>query len=232
MATAQVRVIGNYFIIPNNEKGGFQKVQKCEMLGWKCSIQPNGTIICYNAQEAYDGWHIKRLIITKKGQVKIIEKLGENDKSRTVQKFYLTRKGEKLGIMNLLIGLSDGWVDGRKIYVRKGDLNNFMHSHGITAIHQANPNTLYSIQNKTCKTGDGYQYERLLTDGHCEVTSTMDISNELMENSITKVKVTDATFVIKERMQNLEYNSETRTCVIFTRSKDITNMKLPILVTE
>ncbi len=231
MATAQLKVLGNYFILPK-ENGGFQKSKKCEMLGWKCSIQPNETIICYNAQEAYDGWHIKRLIITKKGQVKIIEKLGENDKSRTVQKFYLTRKGEKLGIMNLLIGLSDGWVDGRKIYVRKGDLNNFMHSHGITAIHQANPNTLYSIQNKTCKTGDGYQYERLLTDGYCEATSTMDISNELMENSITKVKVTGATFVIKEQMQNLKYNLEKRTCVIFTRSKDITNMKLPVLVTE
>ena len=60
----------------------------------------------------------------------------------------------------------------------------------------------------------------------------MDISNELIENSITKVKVTGATFVIKEQMQNLKYNLEKRTCVIFTRSKDITNMKLPILVTE
>lgn len=231
MAIAQVKVLGNYFILPKGN-GGFQKAKKCEMLGWKCSIQQNETIICYNAQKAYDGWHIKRLIINKKGQVKIIEKLGENDKSRTVQKFYLTRKGEKLGIMNLLIGLSDGWVDGRKIYVRKGDLNNFMHSHGITSIHQANPNALYSIQNKTCKNGDGYQYERLLTDGYCEVTSTMDMSNELIENSITKVKVTGATFVIKEQMQNLKYNAEKRNCVIFTRSKDITNMKLPILETE
>jgi len=231
MAIAQVKVLGNYFILPKGN-GGFQKSKKCEMLGWKCSIQPNETIICYNAQKAYDGWHIKRLIINKKGQVKIIEKLGENDKSRTVQKFYLTRKGEKLGIMNLLIGLSDGWVDGRKIYVRKADLNNFMHSHGITSIHQANPNALYSIQNKTCKNGDGYQYERLLTDGYCEVTSTMDMSNELIENSITKVKVTGATFVIKEQMQNLKYNAEERSCVIFTRSKDITNMKLPILETE
>lgn len=39
MATAQLKVLGNYFILPK-ENGGFQKSKKCEMLGWKCSIQP------------------------------------------------------------------------------------------------------------------------------------------------------------------------------------------------
>ena len=33
MATAQLKVLGNYFILPK-ENGGFQKSKKCEMLGW------------------------------------------------------------------------------------------------------------------------------------------------------------------------------------------------------
>lgn len=229
MAIAQIRVIGDKFIIPSYQKAGeFIETAMHEVLGWKCSIQKNGTVICHTSQKGFDGWHIKRLVISPKGQVRVITKEGDK-KEKIVKRYFLTPKGEKLKTLDVTIGLSDGWIDGRKVYVRKGDFNKFLDEHGITAIHAGNPNKVFTIKNVFYHNSDMYRFGQIQTDGKLEVLSTRTKANDFCEEVITSILVKGANWVIKEEVQFGKYNVPGVTNVLFTNAKDATKLDLPVM---
>lgn len=229
MAIAQIRVIGDKFIIPSYQKAGeFIETAMHEVLGWKCSIQKNGTVICHASQKGCDGWHIKRLVISPKGQVRVITKEGDK-KEKIVKRYFLTPKGEKLKKLDVTIRLSDGWVDGRKIYVRKGDFKKFLDEHGITAIHAGNPNKVFTIKNVFYYNSDMYRFGQIQTDGKTEVLSTRTKANDFCEEVITSIFVKEASWVIKEEVQFGKYNVPGVTNVLFTNAKDATKLNLPVM---
>ena len=229
MAIAQIRVIGDKFIIPSCQKAGeFIETAMHEVLGWKCSIQKNGTVICYTSQKGFDGWHIKRLVISPKGQVRVVSKEGD-EKEKIVKRYFLTPKGEKLKTLDVTIGLSDGWIDGRKVYVRKGDFNQFLDEHGITAIHAGNPNKVFTLKNVFYHNSDMYRFGQIRTDGRIEVLSTRTKANDFCEEVITSILVKEASWVIKEEVQFGKYNVPGVSNVLFTNAKDATKLKLPVM---
>lgn len=229
MAIAQIRVFGDKFIIPSCQKAGeFIETTMHEVLGWKCSIQKNGTVICHTSQKGFDGWHIKRLVISPKGQVRVISKEGDK-KEKIVKRYFLTPKGEDIKCLDVRIGLSDGWVDGRKIYVRKGEFDKFLDEHGITAIHAGNPNTNFTMKNVFYHNSDRFRFGQIRTDGHIEVLSNITKKNDFFEEVITSVSVTGASWVIKEEVQFGKYNLPGITNVLFTDVKDATELNLPIM---
>lgn len=229
MAIAQIRVFGDKFIIPSCQKAGkFIETTMHEVLGWKCSIQKNGTVICHTSQKGFDGWHIKRLVISPKGQVRVISKEGDK-KERIVKRYFLAPKGEDIKCLDVKIGLSDGWVDGRKIYVRRGEFDKFLDKHGITAIHAGNPNKVFTIKNVFYHNSDMYRFGQIQTDGKIEVLSTRTKNNDFCEEVITSVVVKESRWVIKEEVQFGKYNVPGVTNVLFTNAKDATKLNLPVM---
>lgn len=226
MAVAQIRVKGKKIILPNPNGEGVTETRKIHVLGWTVSIQQNGTVICYKAQKAYDGWHAKRMIITPKGQVKITMKVGQQD-TKILKKFFLMPKGVKMGEMNISIVLTDEVVDNYGVcYVRSGKLQDFLNQNKITSIHMCNPNkTQFTLKNLTRVDGQ-FSVEGIKTDGTTNTIAENDKSTDFYTQSTRTVIVQGATWVVKTETQNMKYNVPPVTSVLFTAVKDVTQLDL------
>lgn len=216
MAVAQIRVSGSSFIVPDEQNPG-QIIEKTlhKVLGWTCSIQKSGTVICRAAQKGFDGWHVKRLIIKPNGQVRISLKVG-TEKENILKKYYLTRKGENIKHLDVIIGLSDGWIDSRKVYVRNEEFQEILDKKGITAIRACNPNKIYTMKSITYQDGR-YLYQGIKTDGILQVLGVTEKSNDLFEETIATIQVINATWTIKTEEHNTKYNVDRETAVLFTK---------------
>ena len=222
MAVAKIRVKGKYIFLDTSYKEGEAKIQKIQIFGWTVSVQENGTVICYKAQKAYDGWHIKRMTITPKGRVKITSIQGEKQSTR---KFFLkmTQEEEKQE-MDIVIGLSDGWVDSSKCYVRVAEFQKFLDKYCIDAVRKSSPNTYFTL--KTIRKVNGeYLHEMIDTDGSLIIISDLERKNDFFSEIITRVRVIDATWVIKTEAQNIKYGVPPITKVLFTSEKDVLQLK-------
>lgn len=224
MAVAQIRVSGSSFIVPDKQNPG-QMLEETlyKVLGWTCSVQKNGTVICRAAQKGFDGWHVKRLIIKPDGQVRIGLKIG-TEKEQILKKYYLTPKGEPIGRLEVIVGLSDGWIDGRKVYIRRKKFQEVLDKKGITAIRACNPNKFYSLKNITYK-DDRYMYQGLKTDGFIRAINMTEKNNGFYEETISTVQVTGATWVNKSQEQNIKRDVPETTKVLFTQM-DITTLEI------
>lgn len=223
---SQIRVKGQKIIIPNTQKAGeLTKTTQIQVLGWKISVQKNGIVICYNAQKGYDGWHVKRFIINPNGLAKITMKIGDA-KAKIIKKFFFMPKGVEKKELDVVIGLSDGWVDAAKVYVRNAEFQEFLDEHNIFGVHVCNPNvTYFKIRNITIN-DDIYLYESIETDGKVKLIRSSEKINDFYCENIIKVMVKGATWVTKTQEQNLKYGVPRVSKVLFTAVNDVTTLKL------
>lgn len=224
MAVAQIRVKDNTIVLPTPNDINKQKV---EVLGWTVSIQKNGTVICYKAQKAYDGWHAKRMIITPKGQVKITMKVGDKD-TKTIKKFFLVSKEDAEEYkLDVAIVVTDSWVDDPTVcYVRKGLFQDFLDKNGITGIHMCNPNSITFTLNSLTRKDGQYSIENIQTDGKILKLGGSTKSTDFYSLSTATLMVRDATWVIKIEEQNRKHMVPAITKVLFTAAKNVTQLDL------
>lgn len=226
MAVAQIRVKGKNLFLPELNGTGELKAQKTQVLGWTVSIQQNGTVICYKAQKAYDGWHTKRMVITPKGKVKITMKIGLEE-TQTVKKYFLASKDAGEYELDASIVLADGWVDDVKAcYVREGKLQDFLDQNKITSIHVCNPNKTRFTLKKLIRADGQFRIEDIKTDGEIITIAENDKSSDFYTQSNRTVIVQGATWVLKTETQNMKYNVPQVTSVLFTAVKDVTQLDL------
>ena len=226
MAVEQIRIKGKKFMLPKHDVTTERSSQKVQVLGWTVSIQKNGTVICYKAQKAYDGWHTKRMIITPKGQVKITMKVGEKE-TKTVKKSFLVAKNVKDYELDVTVVLADGWVDDSKAcYARDGKLQDFLDQNGLDAVHRCNPNnTSFTLKN-LIRQDNQYSFEDIQTDGKIVLMATNDKTTDFYSQIVTTVMVKDATWVIKGEEQNRKHGVPTVTKVLFTSVTNVTKLNL------
>lgn len=226
MAVALIRVKGKNIILPDHKGQEKVETQKVQVLGWTVSVQQNGTVICYKAQKAYDGWHAKRLIITPRGQVKITMKVGNQETKRISRTFLASKDVEKYEL-DVAIGLADVWVDNNNVcYVRSGELQDFLDKNEITGIHMCNPNKKYfTLKNLTMADGR-YSYEGIRTDGQVVLLASSQKTTDFYTQNTVTVKVKGATWVVKDKEQNMEYGVPPVTRVLFTSVKYVTQLDL------
>ncbi len=223
MATLKVQIENGFFTETNGCYVSVVEPTRIIANGWDCFIKEDGTVECNAVREYSDGEHSMRYAIQPNGFAKLTLKV-PGKKTETLRKGFVVQKGSKLS--RGTIGLAGGYIDSRYAYFRDSSFQEFLEDHDIKTVKHEDPNRIYELRHASygggdCKAQlitDGVKSEESVDSGRTE--EWQEFPNSCAYESETRIKVTNATWVIHKQSQH-EGSRSNCFSILYTLEKDV-----------
>ena len=201
MATLQLIVKDSRFVEHNGVEVKIFTPTYVEANGWKCYLNDNGNITCI-VDRTYNDIRFKLEI--KNGYFKISSKKG--DMRPKILKSYRIAEWPADGV----IGLPRDYLDSSRPYFREGKFQEFLNNYGLSAVKCEEASAIYTLKERFCMGEVIYKEEIEASDGHIELifndVHKVGDSEDGTLKILSKVQVTNATWVIKKVVKGTKIN--------------------------